>query len=460
MKTTCIACILLVISGLGLATAPSHAQTDGPLLILWQATYGPGVSSSGDAAVPYDFVLTDDGGLLIAGLVAGPTNGIRTPPICAGSDVWVIKIDAQGQLQWDRSCGGDITWMPGDMAWRIFLTAEGGFLLAGMSASEPGCCKTAPLLGQGNRLNAWVVRYDADGNKLWDQSYLPGALGYYTASDFEATADGGYLSCGAGGFGETGGFYGIVKFDVKGQQLWTKTIGCQSAAAYSEPTRIRETADGGFIVAGASNLQPCADKTSPFFGGYDATNPYLGSDVWLIRCDPQQNKLWDKSYGGQSLDLALDLHPLADGGVMVFGASQSLAVTSPTKGTKTSPRYGGFDFWVVRIDAQGNQLWDRSYGGVGDDFCTCAEPMPDGGWLLSGTSTSVPGANKTSPRFGASDIWIVRIDDQGNKLWEQSFGGKGAEGKTWRTAAPPPFLRERIKRKQQYIVGLGVRYAG
>jgi hypothetical protein len=210
--------------------------------------------------------------------------------------------------------------------------------------------------------------------------------------------------------------------------------------------RIREAADGGFVVAGHSSAPPCADKTSPYYGGFDPNNPLLGSDFWVVRFDVQQNKLWDKSYGGQSYDLALDLHPLADGGFMVFGVSQSLPVTDSKKGTKTSPRYGGLDFWIVRIDAQGNQLWDKSYGGAGDEVCTCAEPMPDGGWLLSGTSRSLPSGNKTSPGFGGYDFWLVRIDDQGNKLWDQSFGGNRQEGKDWRTFGPPQFMRERIKR--------------
>ncbi len=104
------------------------------------------------------------------------------------------------------------------------------------------------------------------------------------------------------------------------------------------------------------------------------------------------------------------------------------------------------DYWVIRIDAQGNQLWDKSYGGGSDDICTHAEPMPDGGWLLSGTSMSLPSGNKTSPGFGSSDFWLVRIDEDGNKLWDQSFGGSGVEGKVWRTAEPPQFSRERIKR--------------
>lgn len=443
MKTHRNIHILLAISGLALATALGYAQANGPLPIIWQATYGPGVDGGTGWAIPYDFVQTTDGGFLIVGTAIGPANDIRTPPICESTDYWVIKIDAQGQRQWDKSCGGDYYTIAGESASRVFLT-EGGFVLAGFSDSKPGCCKTAPLLS--DMPNFWVVRYEADGNKLWDQSYLPDGLSGCWADDFEQTADGGYLGCGFGFVGQEGAYYGIVRLDAQGQQLWTKKIGCQSSSAYASAMRILETADGGFVVAGVSDLQPCADKTSPYFGGYYMGNFSLGSDFWIVRCDAQQNKLWDRSYGGANADLALDIHLLADGGFMVFGASESSPETDPTKGTKTSPHHGLHDYWVIRIDAQGNQLWDKSYGGTGDDVCTHAEPMPDGGWLLSGTSTSVPSGNKTSPAFGSSDIWIVRIDDQGNKLWEQSFGGSEAEGKQWRASPLPRFTRERIKR--------------
>jgi len=443
MKTHRKIHILLAISGLTLTTALGYAQANGPLSVLWQKTYGPGKNINGvGMAAPYDFVQTPDGGFLIAGYAYGSTNDMRTAPVCPATDFWVIKIDAQGIRQWDKSCGGEASWGPGSLAVRIFLDPDGGFLLAGHTTSDARCCQTAPRHGL---IDAWAVRYDASGNKLWDQTYLPDGHDFFWAFDFERTADGGYLGCGLGGVSPNGGYYGIVKFDAQGQQLWTKKIGCLDPVVFSEALRILETADGGFIVAGASGLTACDDKTSPYFGGYDPNNALLGSDFWVVRCDAQQNKLWDRSYGGRNGDLALDIYALADGGFMVFGTSASPPETDPTKGTKTSPLYGLHDYWVVRIDAQGNQLWDRSYGGTSDDVCTHAEPMPDGGWLLSGIGSAPPSADKTSPRFGSADIWIVRIDEDGNKLWEQSFGGNGLEGKQWRGFVPPQFMRERIK---------------
>ncbi len=447
MKTQRTIHILLAISGLALAAAPGHAQTGGPLAIIWQATYGPGVSGVVGYALPGDFVQTPDGGFVIAGYAEGPVNGIRTEPICGMSDYWIVKIDAQGQRQWDRSYGGDSALISGDLAFRIFLRADGGFDVAGLTFSPPGCLKTAPLHGAAD---FWLVRCDAAGAALWDKSYIPRDFSFLYLVDCDPTADGGYLACGAGDPGQKLRYWGVIKLDAQGQQLWSKSFGCSSAILSStggpRPVRVRETSDGGFVVAGAYGYggSSCGDKTSPYYGGDDG---WRGSDVCVVRFEAQQNKLWDKTYGGVGAELAVDIAPTPDGGFMIFGSSASPKAANPNSGTKTSLNNGMMDFWVIRIDAHGNQLWDKSYGGAADDVCTHAEPMPDGGWLLSGYSRSLPkpAGGKTAPAFGMEDLWILRIDDQGNRLWDQSFGGSGAEGIAWRRN--PPWLdRTRIKR--------------
>ena len=223
MKTRTTTHILLVVSGLALATAPGHTQTDGPLQIIWQAAYGIGRVAGAAYAQPYDFAQTADGGFVIAGMVAGGTNEMRTAPICRGSDYYVIKIDAQGQRQWDRSYGGDSFPLeegggPGDSCYSAAFRADGGYVLVGISTSTTGCLKTAPLLGMPEM---WAVRCDASGNALWDRSYLPTLMDFFWAFNLEPTRDGGYLACGSGAPNDRSAmYYGIVKFDDQGQQLW------------------------------------------------------------------------------------------------------------------------------------------------------------------------------------------------------------------------------------------------
>ena len=439
MKTRTKTHILLAISGLALARAPGHAQTNGPLPTIWQAAYGGGASTSG--SWPIDFAETIDGGFLICGVSDATTNEFRTAPICADDDAWVIKIDAQGQRLWDRSYGG---W---DQDWpvRLFVTPDGGFIVGGSSYSGGGCQKTAPH--RAYAVDLWLVRCDALGNLLWDETYAPQtSLNLFTG--MVPTADGGYVLCG--GLAPYNPNLidldlGLVNVDGQGRTLWTRLVG--SAAGYEFPMGVFETPGGGFIVFGNSEgVPPSRDKTSPYYGGWQYDTWGYGSDSWVVRLDSQRNKLWDKSYGGPGVDQPRHVSATADGGFLMVGPSSSPPQNDPRKGTKTSPLYGGFDYWAVRIDAQGNQLWEASYGGSANDICDWAEPMPDGGWLLAGESSSAPSGNKRSPRFGATDLWLVRIDDHGNKMWDQTFGGWGTEGNGSATTRGGAYTVTRVKR--------------
>ncbi len=433
MKTRAKSHILLVISGLALATAPGHAQTNGPLPIIWQATHGPTTTNQSRWAIPYGLVQTIDGGFLVA--------------TCAGGDYgnagayWVIKIDAQGQRQWDKFYHMGTL----NNSFHAFtLSSDGGYVLTGF------CNWTYPPQ---RKEVMWTVRCDATGNVLWENSFAPtGFFPWSLATDITRTRDGNYVACGLCiNLAHQRYVWTIVKLNDQGQVLWSKEL-CEHVN-FVIPVRVRETNDGGYIIAGTAADPPGSCKTSPYFGGFDLDNWHLGGDFWVVRADAQGNKMWDKSYGGPGQEYAQEIHPLADGGFMVFGGSHSAPVTDPSQGTETSPCYGYQDYWAVRIDAEGNQLWDRSYGGILDDICTYAEPMPDGGWLLAGQSNSQPSGNKTSPKFDdpldtndLGDFWLVRIDDQGNKLWEQSLGGNKLEGRRIRPFSGGFFWRQPVFR--------------
>jgi len=140
-----------------------------------------------------------------------------------------------------------------------------------------------------------------------------------------------------------------------------------------------------------------------------------------MRIDSQGNFLWDKSFGSSAG--GSELHSLCsttDGGFLLGGWSYS-----GISGDKSSPSYGYQDYWVVKIDSDGNKLWDKSFGGSGYDFLYSLSQTKDGGYILGGQSWSVPSGNKTSPSYGdlGGDYWIIRLNASGDKLWEQSFGG-------------------------------------
>jgi hypothetical protein len=337
--------------------------------------------------------------IITAGIVREPASGqtIYPPPI-----------------EWQRSFGGTND----DRLRSLQQTADGGFILGGFSNSDPasGANGNKSSSNFGN-YDFWVVRTDAGGNKLWDRSF--GGSGEDVLFSLQETTDrgfilGGYSTNRAGGNKTSASFGGydfwIVRTDANGNKLWDRSYG----GANDDYLRtVKQTTDGGFILGGQSLSAPGGNKTSALFG----TN-----DFWVVRIDANGQSLWDRSYGGASADRLQDLQQTRDGGFILGGVSLS----GNTTGNKTNVNYGLNDMWLVKIDPDGNILWQRSYGGTGNDELLSLEETTDGGFILGGFSFSAASGNKTSTHYGnasSSDFWVIRTDARGDKIWETSLGG-------------------------------------
>src|SRR5690606_15431828 len=121
---------------------------------------------------------------------------------------------------------------------------------------------------------------------------------------------------------------------------------------------------------------------------------------------------------GAGADVLRGLQSTVDGGYILGGYSNSGA-----SGNKTSTKLGLFDFWIVKIDENGEKIWDKSFGGISNNVLHCLQSTSDGGYLLGGYSNSGISANKSTAGFGDLDYWVVKIDANGNKLWDKTFGG-------------------------------------
>ncbi len=325
-------------------------------------------------------------------------------------------------VEWQASFGGS----GNDYCRRMVPAGDGGFVLLGTSNSGRSGNKTAP--GYGER-DLWLVRIDAAGSKVWDRSFGgSGDEGFYSHA-LAATPDGGFLLGGDSWSGVSGNKASprrggdadawLVKVDASGTKLWDRSFG--GSSVYDTLFSILPTDDGGAFLGGVSNSRPSGNKTSPHWGGFD---------FWLIRVDAEGNQLWDKSFGGSgdegdlsaSALPAVTLVPSGDGGFLMGGPS-----TSGVSANKAARNYGDYDYWLLRIDADGNKLWDRSFGGSRSDFLTGIARSPDGGYLLSGVSESGVSGNKTSVSNGGQDFWVVKVDGAGNKQWEGSYGSRDDE---------------------------------
>ncbi len=279
----------------------------------------------------------------------------------------------------------------------------------------PACWLTLLLLG-----SAWRVAAQPALPIEWENTFGGSEFDAFHGSI--ALSDGGFLLCGESYSGVSGNktapAYGqvdawVVRLDANGQLVWDKTFG---GSGIDTAMCATATPDGGFLVGGFSDSGISANKSSRNYGN---------NDYWLIKLDATGKRVWDKTYGGGGNDAMTTIYPTVDGGYLLLGGS-----TSGISGNKTSRNYGDFDLWLVKVDAEGNKLWDSSYGGSGRDWTDTLKPVAiapaaDGGFLLGGPSRSAISGNKTSINYGQWDYWIVKVDANGNKMWDASYGGPG-----------------------------------
>jgi len=319
----------------------------------FEKTYGGSGSDIANAITP-----TKDGGYIVAGGTFSFGNGRM--------DVYLIKIDKNGNKIWQKTYGGSGS----DRANAITPTKDGGYIVAGWTFS----------FGNG-RMDVYLIKIDKNGNKIWQKTY--GGSGYNEADAITPTKDGGYIVAGwTSSFGNGGGDVYLIKIDKNGNKIWQKTYG---GSGIDIANAITPTKDGGYIVAGV---------TSSFGNGR--------MDVYLIKIDKNGNKIWQKTYGGSDWDGANAITPTKDGGYIVAGVTFSFG-------------NGGGDVYLIKIDKNGNKIWQKTYGGSKDDEANAITPTKDGGYIVAGGTFSFGN--------GGEDVYLIKIDENGNKIWQKTYGG-------------------------------------
>jgi hypothetical protein len=350
---------------------------------------------------------TDDGGCVVIGGAVSGASGNKTGSNYGDADYWIVKLDGEGNKDWEAVYGGSDT----DYANGIASTPDGGYLIAGQSFSGVSGNKTNANFG--NR-DYWLVKADSNGNKLWEREFgsITNDFGSCITVSSNRYLLGGNSLGGVSGNKTTANFGGmdwwVVNVDSNGNKMWEAAFG---GTSWEYLYNVQPTADGGFLLTGDSFSGVSGNKTTAKYGNYDG---------WIIKIDANGIKQWERDYGGTASDF-FEVGVELDDGYLVGGSSYS-----GISGSKTSPNYGSADWWIVRLDMNGNQVWEATYGGTANDFLKALMPLDDGGFLLFGTSWSDAGGNKTVASFGESDYWLVKIDASGSVQWEMALGG-GAE---------------------------------
>ena len=353
---------------------------------------------------------TTDGGYVVAGYSNSSVNGDVTGVNHGSNDYWIVKLDALGAIVWNKLLGGIAT----EYATGIQQTTDGGYIVAGYSQSSANGDVTGVNHGS---YDYWIVKLDATGNITWNK--LLGGGSEEQVSDIKQTIDGGYVVAGysrSSANGDVTGVnhgsedYWIVKLDALGAIVWNKLLG---GTGIEYATGIQQTTDGGYIIAGYSSSSANGDVTATNHGGFDD---------WIVKLDANGNIVWNKLLGGNLWEVATSIQQTTDGGYIVAGYSQSSA-----NGDVTGVNHGSYDYWIVKLDATGNITWNKLLGGASEEQVSGIKQTIDGGYVVAGYSLSSANGDVTAANHGGTDYWIVKLDAAGNISWNKLLGGSNDE---------------------------------
>lgn len=341
----------IILPTLLLALCTSLANAQAPDT-LWTKKYGGSDYENG-----YSVQQTSDSSYVIVGRTSSFGSGLE--------DVYFIKTNANGDTLWTKTYGG----IDYDAGRAVQQTTDGGYIIAGRTSSS----------GAGSA-DVYLIKTNADGDTLWTRTYggADGDDGY----SVQQISDSGYIIAGITySFGFWPDVY-LIKTDSLGDTLWTRTYG---GVDIDEGYSVQETIDGGYIIAG-----------NTFIPG-----PNL-LDVFLIKTDANGDTLWTRTYGGTEIDGSYSAQQTTDGGYIITGYTESFGA-------------GRSDVWLLKTDSLGDTTWTKTYGGTLDDEGRSVQQTNDGGYIISGITSSFG--------IGSNDVYIIKTDVNGNALWTKTYGG-------------------------------------
>lgn len=285
-------------------------------------------------------------------------------------DIYVVKTNTNGILQWQRAYGGPDS----DVGYCIIQTRDGGYLIVGLTHS----------FGVGAS-DIYVVKTNATGETLWTTTW--GGAGEDWGRSAVQTEDDGYLIVGST-FSYGAGFSDVcvVKIDSAGQVLWWRTFG---GTNYDEGNEIITTADGGYAIVGISYSFGAGDR-----------------DIYLVKLDSECNLEWQRTYGGNADEFGFSVAQTQDNGFVIAGT--------------LSPFMAGYsDVYLAKVSESGELNWQNLYGGEFSDFGYYVVPVVDGGFLVAGYTYSYGS--------GQEDFYLIKTDANGNLSWQRTYGGTNSE---------------------------------
>lgn len=327
----------------------------------FQKVYGGSAAENGNYVIQ-----TTDGGYIMAGSTTSFGEG--------GRDVYVVKTNAAGDVQWTKTFGGALD---NDYGYCIQQTSDGGYIVSGDAALD----------GFTGEIDFYLIKLTASGDTSWTKTY--GGNGYESALAVRQTTDGGYIMCGqTPAYGDSGYKAYLVKVNATGDITWTKAYKSYGSELGKD---VRQTTDGGYIILGTTDID------------LDG-----GSDLYLIKTDALGNVTWSRAIGAADDEEASEVKQTPDGGYIITGSAYGAGSLSR-------------DMLLVKTNSTGITEWSKTYGSTVNDVSRSVTLTNDGGYAICGSSW---GFNVDEDY----EVYVVKTNALGVAQWSKTYGGSSLYG--------------------------------
>ncbi|UOK41540.1 MULTISPECIES: hypothetical protein [Flavobacterium] len=380
--------------------------------LAWTKSYGGSLEDRITSVVE-----TPDGGSLVLGFTNSSDGNIVKSN--ALMDIWLAKLDAEGNLVWTKTIGGS----QDDFGTSIIATNDGNYVIAGYTGSNDG-----DIPGNIGFHDFLITKITGEGNIIWSKNY--GFVSHDHAHKVIQLKDGGFFIAGYadyagiegtpgdGNHGEghsfrqnqnvakhgVGEYFGI-RLDANGDFKWYRYFGGRQNDRIND---IAEANDGGIVLAGYS------ESTD-----YDIDNNKGSYDYWILKLDSNGHLHWKKNFGGSGIDQAFSIVKTDNNSYLVAGRSNS------EDGDVSNPK-GDSDAWVIHINDHGELLWDKSFGTSDFDVATSIKKLKNGKFGVVGNTR---GNVENNSGNGENDFWYFEIDIHPNSPihFQKTLGGSGID---------------------------------
>jgi len=275
-----------------------------------------------------------------------------------GDDAVLAEVDSEGSEIW--SADFDVSdW---DGGYEVLRLKDGSHLLI-----APECDK--PLL----------VKMNPDGSAVWSAEL--GGTNWDNGYGFYEFGDGDYVIVTTA-VSDPDQELLLMRVDTDGSGIWTKTFG--EASSSEEGFDVEMASDGGYVAVGTSEVEG-------------------NCDLLLVKTDSMGEEVWTKKFDRSLDDQGSSVQATEDGGYIIAGTTET--------------EEDGSNLWLLKVDSNGEQVWENNYGGTGDDEGFCARETADGGYILVGSRAAFGGLG--------DNLWLLKTDDDGNEVWNNRFGSAG-----------------------------------